>query len=283
ATRGGGAPDSAQQRDLGPPSCPSHDPLAMQKVEGSSPFIRFTKPPETGGFLLLEGRRAERLPAVLPASREGHSRAYAGRVTPEMHLTFDDGPHETFTPAVLDVLARHGAQATFFQEGRHVERHPELTRRVNDEGHVVGNHAWSHADLATVSSERVEAELASTSSRIQGVTGARPRHFRPPYGSPFVERPDAPRCQKIRVQAAALGMATIIWDITTNDWQKPGRDAIALSVLDAADVLAGKSGMVVLMHDGDCADEIENIGALDLILSGLSARGFTFSGLPDRA
>jgi len=200
-------------------------------------------------------------------------------VSTVIHLTFDDGPHETFTPAVLDVLDRHDAKATFFQEGRYVERYPELTERAIREGHAVGNHTWSHPNLTDLPAASIREELASTSDVIARVGTKRPTLFRPPYGKPFIQNPDGAKAHEIRAEAADLGMTTHIWDIWTFDYDKPGRTAIAKSVVDAPDVLAGKSGLRVLLHDGECADEVENLAALEVILKMLTAGGFVFTPL----
>lgn len=199
-----------------------------------------------------------------------------------IHLTFDDGPHETFTPAVLEVLARHGAKATFFQEGRFVERHPGLTRQVAREGHAIGNHAWNHPDLADEDRRRVREELASTSDAIERVLGTRPTLFRPPFGSPFISNPDHEKAPMIRAAAGDLGMTTILWDVSPHDYEKPkpGPDAIVKRVVDDPQVVAGKERLVVLLHDGVCADEADNVAALDVILGELSGRGFTFAAIP---
>lgn len=134
-----------------------------------------------------------------------------------IHLTFDDGPHETLTPAVLELLAVHGAKATFFQEGRHVKAFPELSRRVADEGHVVGNHAWDHPDLKDANPNELKRQLSSTSDLLERVIGRRPTHFRPPYGSPLVDEPAHPMVPKILQCAETLGMQTVLWDVSSLD------------------------------------------------------------------
>lgn len=189
-----------------------------------------------------------------------------------IHLTFDDGPHPEITPAILDVLAAHGACATFFQEGCDVEAFPDLTRRVVQEGHAVGNHSWDHPDLGAAGTtlDDVRRQLESTSSEIARVTGSRPTLFRPPYG----RLGDTVREQQIRAEAAALGMETVLWTITPEDWQRPGVDAIVECVLGEAE-----PGAIVLMHDGDDVDREANVAALETIMSELGRRGYTFEPL----
>ena len=202
---------------------------------------------------------------------------------PTLHLTFDDGPHETFTPAILDVLAAHDAHATFFQAGRLIELRPHLTKRVRDAGHGIGSHAWSHTDLASLDDDQLDDELSRTSAIIEETTGRAPTLLRPPFGSPFrvTDTAGHPRQEAVRSRAEALGMKTIVWDIAPEDWNRPGRAAIAERVLRDPGILAGRSGLVVLLHDGECADEAENVAGVETILSTLGERGYTFEPIPD--
>jgi peptidoglycan-N-acetylglucosamine deacetylase len=193
-----------------------------------------------------------------------------------LYLTFDDGPHPELTPAILDVLAAHGARATFFQEGRHVEALPELAQRAAREGHAVGNHSWDHPDLGAPEGtlDDVRRQLESTSSAIARVTGSRPSLFRPPYG----RLGDATREHEIRAEAAALGMETVLWTVTPEDWQRPGLDAIVDCVLGEA-----APGAIVLMHDGGEVDCEANLAAVETIIGELVRRGYSFEALPRRA
>ncbi|MDO9108406.1 MAG: polysaccharide deacetylase family protein [Coriobacteriia bacterium] len=81
-------------------------------------------------------------------------------------LTFDDGPGPTYTPAILDILAAHEARATFFVIGEHVERHPDLVRRMIDEGHEVAQHSYTHPDLARLNPESVVEEFDSSADQM---------------------------------------------------------------------------------------------------------------------
>src|SRR5918999_4427348 len=99
---------------------------------------------------------------------------YARGVKPSLYLTFDDGPHPRNTTAILDVLRAHCAPATFFQEGRFVDRFPELTERVASEGHAVGNHTQDHLRLSEKTPGVVRQQLADTSDAIERATGRRP-------------------------------------------------------------------------------------------------------------
>jgi peptidoglycan-N-acetylglucosamine deacetylase len=181
-----------------------------------------------------------------------------------VYLTFDDGPTPEYTPRVLDLLARHRAQATFFVIGRSAAAHPELVRRAYAAGHGVGGHTWSHRRLTGLTGARLEAEVGAGNAAIRRATGAPVRCLRPPYATV-----DAASAQRIR----ALGLRLVLWDVDSNDWRRPGAAAIAGRVLGRV-----RAGDVVLLHDGGGNRE-QTITALRQVLASLSARGFRFSAL----
>jgi peptidoglycan/xylan/chitin deacetylase (PgdA/CDA1 family) len=184
-----------------------------------------------------------------------------------IYLTFDDGPHEVNTPAILETLARLGVHATFFSEGRHVIRHPEITSRTVAEGHAVGNHAWSHPRLSKVDALRIEAELSATSAVIEQACGARPVVFRPPYGDVGDEAKEL----EIVAQAHLLGMETLRWDVDSYDYTYPGLEKVVANVVDNIE-----DGGIVLMHD----DRTGNDVAVAQIIATLRTRGLEFGVLP---
>lgn len=99
-----------------------------------------------------------------------------------VYLTFDDGPDRETTPRILEVLGRHGAKATFFVIGEHAVEHPDLVRRIADEGHAVGNHTFFHRSPADVNSRQLMEELRETDAVLHGILGRGSRLVRPPYG-----------------------------------------------------------------------------------------------------
>lgn len=95
-------------------------------------------------------------------------------------IAFDDGPLETTGP-ILDILKEHGFGATFFVVGHRIAGNEELLCRMRDEGHAIGNHAWSHLPLDEMVPEQILKEIADTHHAIIGATGFTPRRFRPPF------------------------------------------------------------------------------------------------------
>jgi peptidoglycan/xylan/chitin deacetylase (PgdA/CDA1 family) len=146
-------------------------------------------PAADAAALLNHHPSPERLDSVGPATGGAPLNLGVSRVIwsvdtaePAFALTFDDGPDPEFTPAVLEILAARNVKATFNMMGWNVEHHPELARQVVAAGHEVGNHTWTHRDLAYEDAEGTLTEIATGKQRIVAVTKTVPRFFRPPRG-----------------------------------------------------------------------------------------------------
>ena len=149
-----------------------------------------------------------------------------------MALTFDDGPDPEHTPRLLEVLARHGAKATFFMVGARAARHPELVARVAAEGHEIGNHGWDHPSLPSLPSAAVAEQIERTRAVLAPHGQAL---MRPPYGH-----------QDLRTHRIArrLGYRPVFWSVTGEDWRGHDAATIAGHVLERA-----APGAIVLLHD----------------------------------
>jgi peptidoglycan/xylan/chitin deacetylase (PgdA/CDA1 family) len=170
----------------------------------------------------------------------------------ELALTFDDGPNPAWTPQLLDLLAEHRIKATFFLMGQYAQAEPYLTRYIVECGHIIGNHSWSHPNLALSSRKKIREELYNTRHTLEQLTGSSIHYFRPPFGArrPFV-----------LMEARELGMSPVLWNAMTNDWKEPSADEIARTLGDKIDALGrrGHSATVVL-HDGGHLDPSANRG-----------------------
>ena len=184
-------------------------------------------------------------------------------------LTFDDGPDPEWTPAVLDVLARHGVRATFFVVGHQVAAHPDLVRAVIAAGHEVGAHTYNHAELSTLPAWRVNLELSLSQSVLAGATGQHVGLFRPPYSS----TPRALDVGDVEVlqRVADRGYLTVLADLDSGDWRRPGVDQIVADSTPAND-----DGAVVLLHDGG-GDRAQTVAAVDRLITDLQGRGYEFA------
>jgi peptidoglycan-N-acetylglucosamine deacetylase len=180
--------------------------------------------------------------AMWPASQLFGSALIAPRRPGELALTFDDGPNPAWTPQLLDVLARHNVRATFFLVGRYADAAPDLVRRIHAAGHLIGNHSWSHPNLAVTGAGRVRDELTRTKDVLEQITGSPVRWFRPPFGG---RRPVVLRI------ARELGMTPVLWNAITTDWSEPSAEKIAqrLSAKIDRNQRGGWATNIVL-HDG---------------------------------
>ncbi|NLD77766.1 MAG: polysaccharide deacetylase family protein [Acidimicrobiales bacterium] len=179
-------------------------------------------------------------------------------------LTFDDGPHPTWTPKILEILDRYDIPATFFVVGNWAQRHPDLVRRTLAEGHHLAVHTVSHPNLLTLGAAGQRREIAGSLDIVNGIVGAgHVKCFRPPYGNH-----DATTDQI----AADLGLATIMWSRDGRDWASPGVDHIVQANLDTR---YDDGRAVLLLHDGG-VERSQTVAALPRLIDSLKARGYEF-------
>lgn len=228
-----------------------------------------------------DGNYDEYFTPVTVANQHGVARPAAARLAarlglsthtaegrPILYLTFDDGPHPTATPQVLEVLKRYGAKATFFVVGKQVRRWPDALRATVAEGHTIANHTWSHPSLTSLGPEEFAEQLAATEMVIQEKAGDllgpdyRSLYLRPPYGAVDATT-DA--------YAARSGYLAAKWDVDPQDWRRRGVEQITTFVSGRA-----FPGAVVVLHDNGNG---QTVAALDTILSELSAQGYEFRGM----
>jgi cellulose synthase/poly-beta-1,6-N-acetylglucosamine synthase-like glycosyltransferase/peptidoglycan/xylan/chitin deacetylase (PgdA/CDA1 family) len=187
-------------------------------------------------------------------------------------LTFDDGPDPRWTPAVLNVLEREHVPATFFVVGARAAHHPELVRRALAGGDEVGNHTWSHTDLAAAPAWRRRLELSLTQLGLEGSAGISSALLRPPYSS----EPDAvgARDRAVLKEETDAGYIVVLTDRDTEDWRRPGVARIVQN--GGPQGQADDAGVVVLLHDAG-GDRSQTVAALPLLIESYKARGFRFT------
>jgi peptidoglycan/xylan/chitin deacetylase (PgdA/CDA1 family) len=177
-------------------------------------------------------------------------------------LTFDDGPDPEFTPRLLDVLAKENVRATFFVLGCLAERHPDIVKRIEAEGHTVASHSYSHPDPMAVSPLAMHQEVRRAAEVLQEILGHRVRFYRPPRG-------------KIRALDLAgiwaLRQTVILWNVDPKDFAQPSNQAL----IDwfATRPLCG--GDLVLLHD----TETHTAAAMPSIIAAARQAGLQFAGL----
>lgn len=198
-----------------------------------------------------ESAQTETLPA---------GRLLSGEETLEMEnkmiaLTFDDGPNVLYTERLLDGLAERDVKATFFLIGKNAEAHPEIVSRIAEEGHLIGNHTYSHLKLTAGNETEFLEEINRTGEIIKDITGSTPVFCRPPFGvwnTRYEQR---------------LGIIPVLWDVDPRDWCTFDTRTVANRILaDCHD------SAIVLMHD-----EYEtSVEAALLVIDELKQQGYTF-------
>lgn len=178
-----------------------------------------------------------------------------------VYLTFDDGPHETATPYVLDQLQQFNAKATFFCIGKNVAAYPAIYDRILKEGHSTGNHTYHHVNGWKVSDEEYIKDVAEAAALIKS------NLFRPPYGK-------IKRSQQKKLRAAHPGIKIIMWDILSADFDTTLSGEACLGYV----LYHTKPGSIIVFHDSAKAWERMQY-ALPKALAHFSKQGFVFKAL----
>jgi peptidoglycan/xylan/chitin deacetylase (PgdA/CDA1 family) len=172
-------------------------------------------------------------------------------------LTFDDGPNED-TARLLKMLDTYHAKATFFVVGQMVSEDPSMVRQEVAAGHEIGNHSWSHPNLAVMSDGAIRSQLSRTQEAVEKAAEVTPVLLRPPYGATN---------RRVASVARSFHMPQILWQVDPEDWKDRHADVVARRVLAAT-----RRGDVVLMHD----IHPTTISAVPRILAVLAGKGFRF-------
>jgi peptidoglycan-N-acetylglucosamine deacetylase len=182
---------------------------------------------------------------------------YVPTTEPAVALTFDDGPQPDWTPMVLDTLERAAAPATFFMVGQHLRDHRALVEGRLD-AHEVGNHTWTHADLARLDKEQVRGQVRRTHDLVAEVTGREPVVLRPPWGHVG---------GSTMLAADELHYGLVLWS-----QQLEANDHPDQQVADV--VRCAHPGAIILAHDVGAANRLPALCRLGDIIAGLRGRGF---------
>jgi peptidoglycan/xylan/chitin deacetylase (PgdA/CDA1 family) len=183
----------------------------------------------------------------------------------QIALTFDDGVDPVQTPIILDTLKKYGIKATFFLIGKKLEGNEILVRRIFNEGHIIGNHSWSHSYwFDFYNSGRMCRELLKTDEMIENITGKKPRFFRPPYGvtNPMLKR-----------ALQTSGHLAIGWSIRSFDTQDKRSASEIINRVSSR----MQSADIILFHD--TSKEILNV--IEEIINYGTENGFIFTGIDE--
>jgi len=247
-------------------------------MEGQGEILRIETKPADGqrnikvdpATSLITDETFSPLPTPYRVGRYGYS-------PKQVAITFDDGPDPEWTPKILDILKDEHVPATFFLIGIQADKFGDVTKRVYREGHEIGNHTFTHPDIANISRGFMKLELNLTEELFGSRLGVRTILFRPPYS--IDQEPDTADQVRPLETTQDMGYITIGDKVDPNDWRdNPRRSAEQIT----ADVLAHlppcqiydqRCGNVILLHDGG-GNRSETVRALPAIIEGIRAKGF---------
>lgn len=178
---------------------------------------------------------------------------------PYIALTFDDGPHATLTPKLLDILKERGIKVTFFVIGQNVAANPAIVQRAAAEGHEIGNHSWNHQSFTKSGGSGVTMQITQTNSAIENAIGKKPVIVRPPYGAT-----NASITKRLNEE---YGLKVVMWDVDPLDWKYRDSARVTGEILKNT-----KPGSIVLSHDIHAT----TVAAMPAALDALIAKGFKF-------
>ncbi len=188
-----------------------------------------------------------------------------------MALTFDDGPYPPYTDRLLDVLKEKKEHATFFLVAEQAQKHPELVRRMTEEGHTVGLHAFRHRDFLKLAEAEKQNDITQGKKALQAILGKAPVYWRPPHGF---------RDFSVMEVAAAQKLTVVNWSVIPRDWTGIGKQEIHKRVMDKAE-----NGSIVLLHDGDSpfykASRRATVDAAGLLIDSLREKGYHLVSLEE--
>lgn len=179
-----------------------------------------------------------------------------GETSPKkVALTFDDGPHPFYTEQLLDGLAERGVQVTFFVTGQNAKDYPELIQRMQEEGHLIGNHTYHHVQLTATNGSEFAEEIVLTNEVIEEITGQEICYIRPPYGS------------WDKKYEEELNMFPVLWTVDPLDWCRTDVSGIVKNVICGIE-----ENDIILMHD----QYKSSVTAALKIVDELLGEGYTF-------
>jgi peptidoglycan-N-acetylmuramic acid deacetylase len=226
--------------------------------------------PDTAYHFGFKKSRDGQLPSIdqegFKSVVEKHGAIFLGDTTKkELFLTFDNGYENGYTGQILDTLKAKKVPAIFFVTGHYVKDQPELVKRMADEGHLIGNHSWSHPDMTTIPNARIREELEKVQTEVARITGQKEMRFlRPPRGI-FSDRSLA-ACKE-------LGYTSVFWSIAYKDWDTKVQRGWRYAYDNVISQL--HPGAVILLH----AVSRDNAEALGAIIDEARKQGYEFKSL----
>lgn len=244
-------------------------------VEGQGEILRVTATPQAGtrdvAFDKTNGMVTSETYRVLPTP---YVVKRTGALNKQVSLTFDDGPDPTWTPKILAILEQNHVPGTFFMVGENALTNRDLVKRIADDGDEIGNHSYTHPNMAEEAATGIGLELNATQRLIEATTGHSIRLFRAPY---FGDAEPTTADELVPVVVAQQHGYTVVGlHVDPDDWKRPGVQHIIDSTIEQVEsATPDRSENVILLHDGG-GDRSQTVEALPIIIQRLRADGYTF-------
>lgn len=170
--------------------------------------------------------------------------AYKNKVA----ITFDDGPNPEYTVELLEGLQKRGVKATFFVLGAEVEKYPDIVKKIDDGGHLIGVHSYEHVNFGQIGDEAAIEQIEKTQEAIHNVTGKYAGYIRPPYG-----------CWKKSLDVE-VPLIEVLWDIDPLDWATKDADTVVQRILKGV-----PEGSIILLHDASQSSVQAAFSVIDIL------------------
>ncbi|WP_028403174.1 glycosyltransferase [Ectobacillus panaciterrae] len=279
-----GAEDPTVWKSLKDPRRVQNNPNPLHKIastnqvdySGQGEILRVTNAGQNGsrdfqvgkdGYLTDEVYQS--LPASYQVQRYGQPKGK------QVVLTFDDGPDPNYTPKILDILNKYKIKADFFVVGENAQLNTSIIKRIYDEGHEIGNHTFTHPNIADTSPLRTKVELNTTQRLIQEITGHSTVLFRPPYeadAEPYLPNEILPI-----LRAQDMNYTMVGEKVDPEDWARPSTNELVKRVLRS---IYNGEGHVILLHDAG-GNRAHTVEALPIIIKDLKKHGYSFVTISD--
>jgi len=260
-------------------------------TEGEGDILRVTRKPQIGSRDLTmddDDSIPARYRMVLQEQMESYPLSYTitqyGYRPKKVAISFDDGPDSEWTPKILDVLKKYDVKGVFLLIGEEAEKNVGIMQRIYREGHEIGNHSFTHPDIAEVSKGQVDLELNLTERLFASKLGVQPLYFRPPYS--IDQEPDTNDQAAPIDRIQNLGYVILGNKIDTHDWDENPRktpqeitDSVFQQIANM-DKQPWTRGSIILMHDGG-GDRSATVAALPMLISTLRQRGYEIVPVSD--
>ncbi len=179
-------------------------------------------------------------------------------------LTFDDGPSEIRTPALLSLLNKYNVKATFFMLGENIEKYPDIAKSVYNQGHLIGNHSYDHPRLIFKSPSFIRKQILETEELIKEVGQREVIYFRPPYSSKYIVLP-------LVLKNMDKKLVTGSYDPSSQYRSPFNAGKVAKEVIENI-----QPGSIIFLHDGKDSDKEEFIKSIEIIILELKDKGYKF-------